>query len=92
VELLKTGSAFYAPAASTADMVQAVVNDTEEEMTVCAYLDGEYGLKEVCTGVPARLGRGGIEEIIEVKLSAEESESLKRSGASIKETIAKLSL
>lgn len=90
VELLKTGSAFYAPAASTADMVQAIINDTEEEMPVCACLSGEYGLNDVSTGVPAKLGRNGIEEIIELKLTKEEMESLHRSAASIKDSILKL--
>jgi malate dehydrogenase len=90
VNLLKTGSAFYAPAASTADMVQAIINDTEEEMPVSAYLTGEYGLSDICIGVPAKLGKGGIEEIIKLDLTGAEAEALKRSAASIKENINKL--
>jgi malate dehydrogenase len=92
VELLKTGSAYYTPAASTANMVQAVINDTEEEMPVCCYLSGEYGLNDVSTGVPALLGKNGIEEIVELKLAKEEMDLLHRSAASIKENIGKLSL
>jgi len=90
VNLLKTGSAFYAPAASTADMVQAIINDTKEIMPVCACLSGEYGLSDVACGVPAKLGLDGVEKIVEIKLAPKELESLKRSAQSIKENIAKL--
>lgn len=92
VNLLKTGSAFYAPAASTADMVEAIIRNNGRTLPVCAYLSGEYGLLNVCIGVPARLGRRGIEKIIEIKLSAEELNVLRRSAESIKENIKSLSI
>lgn len=66
VSLLKTGSAFYAPAASIAHMVEAILTDSDEVMSVCAYLDGEFGISDVFTGVPVRLGSGGVREIVEL--------------------------
>lgn len=92
VNLLKTGSAYYAPAASAADMVEAIIKNTGVTLPVCAYLSGEYGLSDVCTGVPARLGRMGIEKIIQMRLSEEELSALQKSAASIKENIKKLNL
>jgi malate dehydrogenase len=92
VALLKTGSAFYAPAASAADMVEAIIKNTKEVIPSCCYLSGEYGLNDICVGVPAKLGKNGVEEVVKIDLSNEELEALKRSAASIRENIVKLKL
>ncbi|MCK4423720.1 MAG: malate dehydrogenase, partial [Candidatus Omnitrophica bacterium] len=73
VGLLKTGSAFYAPAASVVQMVKAIINDEKRIIPVAAYLNGQYGLKDLFLGVPAKIGAGGVEEIIEVKLNDSDS-------------------
>ncbi len=83
VGYLKTGSAFYAPGASIAAMVEAIVDDTHRVMSVCSYLDGEYGLSDLYMNVPTRLGACGIEEIVELPLTAEELEALKKSADSV---------
>jgi malate dehydrogenase len=74
VNLLKTGSAYYAPASSAAHMTIAMLSDSKELISSCAYLDGEYGEKDLYLGVPARLGKNGVEEIVEINLTAEEKE------------------
>jgi malate dehydrogenase len=83
VNLLKTGSAFYAPSAAAAAMVAAVLRDEKRVLPVCALLEGEYGLSGVFVGVPARLGLGGVEEIVELKLTEAESAALRRSAESV---------
>lgn len=90
VALLKTGSAFYAPAASIAEMVKSVVKDTKKILPVTCYLDGEFGAKSVYCGVPARLGRNGIEQIIEIALSADEKAALNKSISVVQESIKSL--
>ncbi len=90
VNLLKTGSAYYAPASSAATMVEAIVQDRKRVFPVAAYLNGEYGLKDVFIGVPVKLGSGGIEEIIELKLAAEELEALHKSAEAVKSNTSKL--
>jgi malate dehydrogenase len=87
VNLLKTGSAYYAPAASVAQMVEAIVFDKKRLLPAAAYLDGEYGLKGVFAGVPIILGRNGIEKIVELDLTAEEKQALLKSAAEVKEGI-----
>jgi len=72
VELLKTGSAYYAPGASVAKMVEAILKDKKLIVPVSAFLTGEYGLNDICFGVPAKLGAKGIEQIFEYKLNADE--------------------
>ena len=84
VNYLKTGSAFYAPASSAASMVEAIVQDRKRVFPVAAYLNGEYGLKDVFVGVPVKLGQKGIEEIIELKLAPEEQEALKKSAEAVR--------
>jgi malate dehydrogenase len=79
VSLLKTGSAFYAPAASIAHMVKAILTDSGEVMSVCSYLDGQYGIKDVYTCVPTRLGRSGVQEIVELPFNEEELAALRAS-------------
>ena len=76
VGLLKTGSAYYAPSAAAAKMVQAVAQDTKEQMPACAFMDGEYGINDVYLGVPAIIGRGGVEKVVELDLSSEEKSNL----------------
>jgi malate dehydrogenase len=87
VNLLKTGSAYYAPAASAAQMVEAIVFDRKRLLAAAAYLDGEFGLKGVFAGVPVILGRKGVEKIVEIDLNAEEKQALLKSAAEVKEGI-----
>src|SRR5207249_11792666 len=77
VALLKKGSAYYAPSAAIAQMVNAIAGDTKEVLPVCAWCTGQYGIDGVYVGVPARLGRGGVEEIVEFELGGEELEALR---------------
>ncbi|MBL7892218.1 MAG: malate dehydrogenase [Bacteroidia bacterium] len=86
VNLLGT-SAWYAPGASAAQMVEAIVRDQKRIFPVCAWLQGEYGLKNVYLGVPVKLGKNGIEQIIELKLNAEEKALLNASAKSVKEVM-----
>jgi len=92
VSYLKTGSAFYAPAASVAKMAEAVLNDSKEVINCSAYLDGEYGIKGVTLGIPLRLGGNGIEEFVELELTREEKDALLSSAGKIKSTIEKLNV
>jgi malate dehydrogenase len=87
VQLLKTGSAFYAPAASVTQMAEAVLLDRKRILPACVYLEGEYGINGVCVGVPVKLGASGVEEIIEIKLTDEEQRALDKSASSVKELI-----
>ncbi len=91
VNLLKTGSAFYAPSAAVTNMVEAVVKDTKRILPVCAYLNGEYGRKDIYLGVPVKLGKRGVEEIIELKLTQDEKKALDRSADAVSQGIASLS-
>jgi malate dehydrogenase len=90
VALLKTGSAFYAPSAAAAAMVAAVLRDEKRVLPVCALLEGEYGISGVFVGAPARLGRAGIEAIVELKLTEAESAALRRSAESVRSNCALL--
>jgi len=90
VDLLKTGSAFYAPSAGIARMAEAIVLDKKEVLPCAACLDGEYGIKGSVIGVPVRLGKKGIEEIIELELSAEEKQRLYDSAEGVKVLIEKM--
>ena len=89
VNLLGT-SAWYAPGASAAQMVEAIVRDQKRIFPVCAWLQGEYGLKDIYLGVPVKLGKNGIEQIIELKLNDEEKKLLNDSAKSVKEVMAVL--
>jgi malate dehydrogenase len=84
VGLLKTGSAYFAPSSAAVKMLRAVVEDTKEVMPVCAWLDGQYGISGVYLGVPARLGKGGVEEIIEIPLEQSELEDLHRAAEEVR--------
>jgi malate dehydrogenase len=87
VNLLKAGSAYYAPSASAFLMVKAVLKNTKETLCVSCFLEGEYGLSDICIGVPARLGRKGIEKIIELKLTEQEAREFQRSAEAIRNTL-----
>jgi malate dehydrogenase len=86
VGLLKTGSAFYAPAAAAVQMAEAILKDQKRLVPVSAYLTGEYGLHDLFFGVPVILGAGGIEKIVPLKLSPEEEAMLERSAAAVART------
>lgn len=92
VSLLKTGSAYYSPAASTVCMVEAVLKDKKAVCPASTLLEGEYGLSDVCVGVPVKLGKEGVEEIIELALTPQEKESLHKSASVYKEGIKELTL
>ncbi|HSE94285.1 MAG TPA: malate dehydrogenase [Methylomirabilota bacterium] len=90
VALLKTGSAFYAPAASAVEMVEAILRDKKKILPCAAYLEGEYGIQGLYVGVPVKLGRRGIEQIIQIRLTPEEQAALHRSAAAVRELTDKL--
>jgi len=90
VNLLKAGSAYYAPSAAAVEMVDAIFNDKKKILPCAAYLEGEYGIKGVFVGVPVVLGSNGIEKIIELKLTPEELAALKKSADSVHELVGKL--
>jgi malate dehydrogenase len=95
VALLKTGSAYYAPSSAAARMVEAVLGDTGEVMPVCAWVEGQYGVSDVYLGVPARLGRGGVREIVELPLTEAELANLRDAAEAVRSKqadVAKLSL
>ncbi len=87
VQLLKTGSAFYAPGASVVAMIDAILLDQKRIIPCSVYLEGEYGLDGVYAGVPVKLGRGGVEQIIELKLSDEERAALHKSAQAVRELV-----
>ena len=92
VALLKSGSAFYAPAASAAQMVEAILKDKRRLLPAAVLVDGEYGMKDIFIGVPVILGGQGVERIVQLKLSAEETAALHKSGEAVKKTIAELGI
>ena len=92
VGLLKAGSAYYAPAASVVEMVEAILRDKKKVLPCAAYLEGEYGVKGLFVGVPVKLGRRGIEQILQITLSPDESAALGRSAAAVRELTDKLGL
>ena len=88
VNLLKAGSAYYAPSAAVVEMIDAIFNDRKKILPCAAYLEGEYGIKGLYVGVPVKLGARGIEQIIEIKLTPEEHAALQKSAAAVKELVA----
>jgi malate dehydrogenase len=90
VALLKTGSAFYAPAASTFEMVEAILRDRKRVLPCAVYLQGEYGVDGLFVGVPVVLGSGGMERVIQITLSADEQAAFDKSAASVRELVDKL--
>ena len=85
VALLKTGSAFYAPSASAVEMAQAILFDRKQILPCAIWLQGEYGLKDVFVGVPAKLGAKGLEQVIQLKLTADEQAALNKSAEAVRE-------
>ena len=92
VNLLKTGSAYYAPSAAAVEMVEAILKDKKKILPCAVYLEGEYGINGLFVGVPVKLGSKGAEEIIQIKLTAEENAALQKSAASVKELVTVLGL
>ena len=92
VNYLKTGSAYYAPSSSTVLMVESIVKNKKRILPCAAFMQGEYGLRDTFVGVPVKLGSKGIEEIIQIKLNADEQAALEKSAADVKQSIAKLTL
>lgn len=90
VAYLKTGSAYYAPSAAAASMVKAIIEDAGAEMPVCAWMDGEYGIDGVYLGVLARLGSNGVDEVLSVDLTDEETRGLQEAAVAVKEKVADL--
>ena len=92
VNLLKSGSAFYAPGSAVVQMVEAIVKDKKRVLPCTAYLEGEYGLRDIYFGVPVKLGAGGVEQIIEIELTADERAALQASAKEVADTIQLLKL
>lgn len=88
VNLLKTGSAYYAPSAASLQMVDAIVLDQKRVLPATVYLDGEYGISGVYTGVPVRLGSKGLEAVVTVPLTSEESAAVRKSADAVREVVA----
>jgi malate dehydrogenase len=91
VSLLKSGSAYYAPAAAVVQMVEAIVRDKKRILPCSAWLQGEFGMSDIFLGVPCKLGRGGLEKVITVELTDQERQALEKSADAVRETIALLS-
>ena len=87
VKYLKTGSAFYAPSASSVRMIQAMVRDEQRVFPCAAYLTGQYGLEDIYMGVPCRLGAGGVEQIIELELGEAEKQKMHDSAAAVRKDL-----
>jgi len=92
VQLLKTGSAFYAPAAAAVSMVDAIILDTKEILPCAVRLEGEYGIDGVVVGVPVKLGAAGVEQVLQLELSVSEKQALVRSADAVRETVAIMGL
>ena len=92
VKLLKTGSAYYAPAMSAVEMTEALLTDQKRLVPCSVLLEGQYGMKDLFIGVPIMLGAGGVEKIIELKLSADELAALQKSGKEVADSIAELAV
>jgi malate dehydrogenase len=87
VNLLKTGGAYYAPSAAVVEMVEAILKDQKKILPCSVYLEGEYGLKDVFMGVPVKLGAAGVEQIIEIDLTADERAALHKSAGAVRELV-----
>ncbi len=88
VKYLKTGSAYYAPSAAVTEMVESILKDKKKILPCAVHLEGEYGLNGLFVGVPVKLGSNGVEQIIEIKLTADEKAELERSAGAVKELVA----
>jgi malate dehydrogenase len=85
VSLLKTGSAYYAPASAAVEMAESIIKDKKKILPCAVYLQGEYGINDLFIGVPVKLGAGGVEKIIEITLTADEKSALQKSAAAVQE-------
>lgn len=92
VNYLKTGSAYYAPASSSVEMAEAIIKDKKRILPCAVWLEGEYNLTDVVVGVPVKLGRNGIEEIVQIKLNPDEQEALNKSAKGVQTTMEKVNL
>ena len=92
VDLLKTGSAFYAPSAAVTQMVEAIILDKKQILPCATYLDGEYGIKDTVITVPVKLGRNGIEQIIELELTTKEKSALTNSAKAVQQLVKAMKL
>ena len=90
VSLLKTGSAYYAPASAAVEMTESILKDKKKILPCAAYLEGEYGIRDLFIGVPVKLGTNGVEQVVEIKLTAEENAALQKSAAAVQELKAAL--
>jgi malate dehydrogenase len=90
VGLLKTGSAYYAPSAAAVQMVEAIAHDRKRILPCAVWLQGEYGIRDVFCGVPVKLGRRGLEQIVDIRLTAEESKALHASAEAVRSTMVAL--
>ena len=91
VNFLKTGSAYYAPSSGAVQMIEAIVKDKKRILPCAVMLQGEYGIKDVVVGVPIKIGRKGVEEVVQIKLTPEEQAALNKSADGVKANMAKLS-
>ncbi|MBI2154866.1 MAG: malate dehydrogenase [Candidatus Rokubacteria bacterium] len=92
VGLLKFGGAYYAPGAGVVEMIEAILKDKKKILPCAAYLDGQYGIQGLYVGVPVKLGRGGVEQVVEITLTPEEDAAFKKSVAAVRELVEKLKL
>jgi malate dehydrogenase len=90
VGLLKTGSAYYAPASAAVEMAEAILKDKKKILPCAAYLEGEYGIRGLYMGVPVKLGSKGIEQVVEISLTNEERVALQKSAAAVQELVDKI--
>ena len=92
VNFLKTGSAYYAPSSGAVQMVESIVKDKKRILPCAVWLQGEYGMKDVVVGVPIKIGRKGLEEVIQIKLTADEQAALNKSADGVRANMAKIKL
>jgi malate dehydrogenase len=92
VKYLKTGSAYYAPSSGAVEMVDAIVHDRKRILPCAAWLEGEYGMSGLFLGVPCKLGKNGLEKVLEIELTADERTALEKSAQAVREPMSVLSL
>jgi malate dehydrogenase len=92
VKFLKTGSAYYAPSSAAVQMCEAIAHDKKRILPCAAWLTGEYGMRDIFLGVPCKIGRGGLEQILEVELTTDERKALEKSADAVRELIAAIKL
>ena len=90
VGLLKTGSAYFAPSSAAATMVRSIISDTNDVMPACSWLEGEYGISDVYLGVPTKLGKNGVTEVVELELNNDELTDLKSASEAVKDKVKEL--